>query len=1153
MSPPAGLEPRIWPRRPVATSAPPAKPAVSFGCGCHRAASALIALLLVACAQSPKPPPAIAPGPVKSPGAAPAAQAHPNDASGANSVPVASWKIAEAARQRGFAKTNTYDPRTGASLGPLSLKSQRMRAVLAGGIARTEVVEELTNDQPRPLEARLEFAIPDVESLSRLALSRGQKLIEGRVFDSDQIALIPRGPVKDPFEGAGPERDALVMRIVGFAPKETRRLLLAYDGLLEHHGTLDIYRYPLSNSEVSSVSLDQFSIEVTIMGAHDDFGRIATPGYDSDIRRLADRVVIAFEHRAFVPDRDFSVEVERTKRAPIEAEVDVPGWKKSAEHELWTPASTEEVRSQKQGVGHAALRIELPQPAEPESGGAGPASRVLVLDKSYSQSGASFTLQREIVQALLRASANERYVLLACDSACSQWPAGGLTPASADLATKAAAWLREMSPSGSFDLEGALARAVLALEPGSRGQIVYLGAGRVSAGTLEPAALFDSANHLLARRGADLRLFGLGPTLDEALLFGLATGADATYAVLSDVIPAELQAADMLRMLRAPKLTSVKVELPAGLVEQRPARLPALVLGEPVRFAARLTAPVVGTVRISGLVAGRPRVMSYPIALAEDSAQPNPLVTRLWARESLREADRSLTGSRFELGASQLSRSARIASRHTDWLLLEAQAYDDYGLTPAQRALPRVRATKRSVAKVASRPRGVFPERVQEGVVSSAHFVSIGQPGSPPLLPKAGARLVLLDPHGGPISNSQQDTLGKWELSGLYPEMRACFERHLALIDGWFEGRLDFLMRIGEGGAFESLAGEGAPGRDVRAIFGCVRTAVASMPFSRQPPLEDAAELRFALDFVVGWRGGLRADDNYLLSTTISPGDEKWRNAVPRMPAERLAHDVMEAQTPAHALDAALHGVERVPRSSAALDLLATAAGAGNEPQLLSAALEAKLSLWPDQPELRRRLARAWLAAGDERRACAHLRSLAPDLDLMPAEARFQRNSTLALANAICRRHWFDEPATPSAASIQHTSDEEVIALALAELDSNQHCQPFNVIVHCEDARLCPSAAVMTPDSQIVSSFAAIPGKGTSAPLSFWPSTLGKYRVLLLDGDPMAHATVDVNVGDDSKRFEFLRAGSTQTVAVVEIQAGGPNATHSSICGGTAK
>ena len=57
--------------------------------------------------------------------------------------------------------------------------------------------------------------------------------------------------------------------------------------------------------------LAEFSIEVTLLGAPESIGKISTPGYATEIRRLADRVTITFERREFVPERDFSVEVER--------------------------------------------------------------------------------------------------------------------------------------------------------------------------------------------------------------------------------------------------------------------------------------------------------------------------------------------------------------------------------------------------------------------------------------------------------------------------------------------------------------------------------------------------------------------------------------------------------------------------------------------------------------------------------------------------------------------------------------------------------------------------------------------------------------------------------------------------------------------------
>ena len=97
--------------------------------------------------------------------------------------------------------------------------------------------------------------------------------------------------------------------------------------------------------------------------------------------------------------------------------------------------------------------------------------------------------------------------------------------------------------------------------------------------------------------------------------------------------------------------------------------------------------------------------------------------------------------------------------------------------------------------------------------------------------------------------------------------------------------------------------------------------------------------------------------------------------------------------------------VEGAPSSLAALQILGAVAGAHHERELALAVLEAELAVSPGQRERRQRAARAWLAMGDERRACAHLRALGT------------AGNDLASMNTLCRARWLGPHAQPAAAT----------------------------------------------------------------------------------------------------------------------------------------
>jgi len=1028
-----------------------------------------------------------------------------------SNAPLVSWRTSAVTPCRGIALTATEDPASGDRRAALTLESLRIHAIVSGGLARTEVVQELTNNGVRPVEARLAFALPGASSVSRFAIQRRGRWLEAGVFDSDQIASIPRGPVTQAYaDDLAAHDDTFVMRIVDFAGKQRRKVLLAYDEVIEHEHDREIYRYAMSGSPCGVATVPEFALEVSLMGPPESFSAI-TPNYPAEIRRMTDRVLVTLHRLAFVPNRDFTIELQRRSADDVETQVE--------------PATAPDA------LGHVSLGFDLPElPNADPSTGARSVARVIVLDKSYHQSPAAFRFQAGLVEQLFRrATADEHFRLLACDSACSEWPSSGASVA--ERATQAAEWLSALSPSGTFDLEGALAHARALLEPELQKQIIFLGTGSVSSGTLDRSALVESCVRLLSSREIDLRIFSGGPRRDDALLFALATAVNATYDALADAAPIELTADGVLRQLRSAKLSNVRVELPTGLVDALPTRGPALVMGQAARVSARMTTAPAGAIRVSGTLGGRPYAKSYSVD-ASDSAQQSGLVARLWASERLREVERKITGSPFEPGASELSRRRRVATRHTDWLLLEADSdYAIYGLSHSSASGSRGARSRR--------PRGAFPERPWSGPVPQ----QIWTPASPNALPRLMPAVKLTSSaaiyHDGSESNPQHDLRRQEEILVLRSRFSDCYEHH-AGPDDWFEGRVDFALRIDARGGVESLAAEAEPWHDFRSFFACLRAAAAETTY--EPPRTGPLELLFAASFAIDWNRGLIADvpvpptafsNQGSILTPIAVADERWRTAVPRSSIAA----VLDEPSPAQMLAAARALAEREPNSLAALDLLAAVAGAQAEGGLALATLEAELALSPAQRQLRERAARGWLAAGDEQRACAHLRALATG------------ENDLAAVSARCKRRWLSEfPQTSTSTGLDSAPLTES---ELPALGNDGSCLPFRVAVTGDDPGSRPVPIVLTPDGGVVSAFGHIPGRGQSSPLSFWPAAFGTYRVVLLGGKQLARGALELAVHLDAKRLEFQRVGVAQTIASVDLSAheAGPFATGIPLCG----
>ena len=144
-----------------------------------------------------------------------------------------------------------------------------------------------------------------------------------------------------------------------------------------------------------------------------------------------------------------------------------------------------------------------------------------------------------------------------------------------------------------------------------------------------------------------------------------------------------------MRSLRSPKLTGVRVELPSGLTEATPARWPALVLGQPLRVAARIAGAMSGVIRVRGKIKGRDYAQTYSVAVNEATPQ-NPAVQRWWEQQRL-------------AGRARVARGIR-----TPW--------------PKPALLPSIKATTSEVTASDGPPRKGGADRQREVRVVASRF-----------------------------------------------------------------------------------------------------------------------------------------------------------------------------------------------------------------------------------------------------------------------------------------------------------------------------------------------------------------------------------------------------------------------------------------------
>ncbi len=565
------------------------------------------------------------------------------------------------------------------------LASHAVKVRIVGNVARTEIEEVFRNDTGQALEGVYRFPLPPEAQVETLALDVGGHMEPGSFVDRDRAAAIWRGVIRHatPHPLAtreeyvwvpGPWRDPALLewqrggrfelRVFPIPAHGTRKVSISYTQSVAPSAGVRRYVYPLPHNPDGSTRVDQFSLDVQVLG-HEQSRGVRVAGYPlaaapgTGVPVGADRMT--FAQHGFVPSGDLLVEYALPDaRAPLTA---------------WTyqpPASSLDAPSQHRPYAAFALRPTLPR-----WGDARPRDYVLVVDASRSMVGERIARASRLVgAAVAEMDRRDRFTVLACDTRCRAM--GSMQLASDQGAVSAQQFVAATPAAGASDLVAQVREAVRAsaVSPdASRDvRIVYVGDGAASVGWRRPDRIAAAVREAIPAGRTTVTAVAIGSDADAQTLGAMARGGGGA---LVPYVPGERVHAAALSLLEATygvALRDPEVILPAGLTAMAPAKLGVLRAGAEAIVTAQMTSPsVVGDVVLRGTVGGEPFEARYPINLALSGADGNAFVPRLYA--AARIADLEATGapaSRAEI--IDLSQRYRVASRYTSLLVLESPA-----------------------------------------------------------------------------------------------------------------------------------------------------------------------------------------------------------------------------------------------------------------------------------------------------------------------------------------------------------------------------------------------------------------------------------------------------------------------------------------------
>jgi Ca-activated chloride channel family protein len=1117
---------------------------------------------------------------------------------------------------RGLGSITARVPGTNEVVSGVRLVSHKVQVVLRDGFARTEIEEEFRNDTPRVLEGRFVFPLPPDASISRLALWVGDALVEGEILERRRAASIFKGIVDDTVRPRDPALLEWVsggefsLKIFPIPAKGSRKVILAYNQALPTAGGRVRYVYPLSLGSDRASSIDDFSISVAAYDARGRLGDVTTPRYPASIRVDEGKLSVAYTANSFAPGADFVVSygrdeadgggVEASFYKPREGEFSAPPAppaRAAAGRAAETNTNTNTPRAAQEeppAAGYVALRLTADLPEDAPLPARVRRDIAIVVDASQSQSVETFEGEAKLALGLLQdLDPDERFVILACDSACSAYPETGFEAPTGAALEAAGKWLTARTPGGSSDIAGALIEAAGRVTPDGAGQVVYIGDGAPSSGELRAESISARVKPALASRKVDLRLLGAGRSVDEVVLEGLAQAAGATYERVSTGDPLAARVASLSMGLRAPVVRAVAVDLPPSIRDVYPKSLPNLRLGQQLLLVGKATGEGTAPISIRGDLGGAPYSRSKTVVIDSKSSalsSQNPIVPRLWAEARIRELEVS-GGDASALQAIALSQRFHVMSRHTALLVLENERmFAEFGVRRTTRKAGDQSDHAFSAPDEPSGSAGLEARGnlwgqdglglsgVGEGGGGRGEGIGLGSAGSlgHALEPGSGqgfgsGHSSSMSARGSHRADVPQVRMGATSVSGRLPpeviqrivrqnfgRFRLCYEGGLRANPN-LAGRVAVRFIIGRDGAVSGVSNSGSDLPDA-SVVACVVRSFMGLSF----PTPEGGVVTVTYPILFSPNGSATPASSWQRPPRFfsgGSGDASGPSAAHKREGEawaqggeaaldKLRKEVADAPESRRKLDALVRGLlsrgrfqealtramrftELDPDLASARELLAYAAAASGDGKLALTSVDGLLEASAARVPAHLRAARAFEAAGDERRACAHWRSAA---ELSPGREEVLYESLR------CRARLLDGREAVSAEIKSMARRPPSIDKLAGLLDAGtlppyeargQAPSSFEARVTCSSlAERCPVVVVVAPNGVVYSPWTPAPSRGGSASsVSLTSLVDGSYRTLLVGGDPAATGEVEVRALGANTKTPLSGRGGRPVIA----------------------
>ncbi|MCX7717033.1 MAG: VIT and VWA domain-containing protein [Candidatus Sumerlaeaceae bacterium] len=506
---------------------------------------------------------------------------------------------------------------------PVRLGAAEVRVEINNNVAKTRVVQEFENPNPRQLEADFMFPVPRGADVTDFVLYMNGKPVSGEVIERDKAREIYEGIVrrmKDP-------------------------------GLLEwvDYNLFKVRVFPVPANGQTKIELEFAQVVPADQGVYRYTFPLRGPRSDrAGQSRGSKAVKFGIEIKADEPVRNVyspSHPLETDTANPKQVRVTVPEGKLSPDSDfvMFYEYSSKDVAlsllATRPGSSDGYFSLVLSPPIAAEGAPQTPSDVVFVLDTSGSMLDDNKIEQarKALAYCVSQLRESDRFNIVRFSTGVDQLHPG-LQQATKEAIEEARRWIEGLKASGGTNISEALAKA-LALRGEAKDEsriftVVFITDGLPTVGVTDPDRILSEVKE---KSAGNVRLFtfGVGFDVNTRLLDRLA---DETRATADYIKPGENLEAPIARFfdkISRPAMTGLKLEIPGAQVyDLYPKNLPDLFYGTQLTVLGRYKAAGPSAIKLTGSVAGKPVEFVYEKTFPETETG-NAFVEKLWGTRKI--------------------------------------------------------------------------------------------------------------------------------------------------------------------------------------------------------------------------------------------------------------------------------------------------------------------------------------------------------------------------------------------------------------------------------------------------------------------------------------------------------------------------------------